>query len=50
MQFLFYRYFDIRLATKKGEKGFYIVHGLYGGSVEKPLEEIAEFLKYYTFF
>lgn len=38
------RYFDLRLATKKGSDSIYFVHGLYSCCVDEVLRLINEFL------
>ncbi|EFA08660.1 PI-PLC X domain-containing protein 2 [Tribolium castaneum] len=38
------RYFDLRIATKKGCGGFYFVHNLYSECVNGALAEIGQFL------
>lgn len=38
------RYFDLRLATKKGCDEIYFVHGLYSCCVDEVLNEINDFL------
>lgn len=42
------RYFDLRLATKKGTDELYFVHGLYSCSVDVVLDEINDFLNTHT--
>lgn len=38
------RYFDLRLATKKGSDKIFFVHGLYSCCVDEVLREIDNFL------
>lgn len=38
------RYLDLRVATKRGSKNVYFLHGLYGSEISKPLLDIADWL------
>lgn len=38
------RYFDLRLATRKGTDKIYFVHGLYSCEVDQVLHELKDFL------
>lgn len=43
----YFRYFDLRLATKTGSDNFYFTHGVYAGEITEPLHQIKDFIDFH---